>query len=115
MSQSLIDFEHLAKYTDRDESLEAEILRMFVTQAEMWLKALHDSEDSDAWTAAAHSLKGSARGIGAWLLADLCAKAEELGPENSLEEHEAAYHKLTEAVAAVAQSIDNYLREIDAA
>ena len=49
------------------------------------------------------------------MLADLAAKAEDLGPDDSLEDHEAAYNALKEAVTRVVQCIDEYLQESDAA
>lgn len=71
-----IDFEHLAAYTGGDAELEAEVFSLFREQTEMWLRLLtHDAETED-WTSAAHSLKGSARGIGAFGLAECCEAAE---------------------------------------
>ncbi len=71
-----IDFDHLAAYTGGDVELEAEVFDLFRQQTEMWLRLLtHDAEMED-WTSAAHSLKGSARGIGAFGLAACCEAAE---------------------------------------
>lgn len=71
-----IDFEHLARYTGGDAELEAEVFSLFREQTEMWLRLLSLDADTEDWKSAAHSLKGSARGIGAFTLASHCEDAE---------------------------------------
>lgn len=72
----LIDLDHLDLYVAGDDALRDEILAIFETQAEMWAGLLDPSAEDAAWRDAAHALKGAARGVGAWQLGELCARAE---------------------------------------
>lgn len=74
----LFDRAHLSRYTDGDSALEAELLGLFRDQAQRCLGLMDGVSDRGAWRAAAHTLKGSARGVGAMALGELCDKAEEL-------------------------------------
>jgi HPt (histidine-containing phosphotransfer) domain-containing protein len=71
-----VDLAHLGQQTMGDENLEAEILSMFVSQSDIYLKMILRSCDSPTRIRAAHSLKGAARSIGAFELADLAEAAE---------------------------------------
>jgi HPt (histidine-containing phosphotransfer) domain-containing protein len=71
---SPVDFDHLTRMTLGESSLEREVLEMFVKQAARLLAALVDRSAEAA--ALAHTLKGSARAIGAFGVAD-CASALE--------------------------------------
>jgi len=62
---AMIDLDHLEKYVVGDVALRDEILSIFGDQVH-------------GWRDTAHSIKGAARGIGAWVLGDLCAEAETL-------------------------------------
>ena len=64
-----IDLEHLARMTLGERSLEAEVLTLFDLQAGVLLARMRDSAPA-AVAAFAHTLKGSARGIGAWRVAE---------------------------------------------
>jgi HPt (histidine-containing phosphotransfer) domain-containing protein len=71
-----VDFEHLERYALGDQQLIDEVLALFREQASMWLRLLDPKADNDAWRDAAHTLKGSALGLGAHDLAAACAAAE---------------------------------------
>jgi len=75
-----IDLVHLSKFTMGRRDLEAEILGLFRQQLAVSLEKLAAAADmagdDKAWKEAAHTLKGSARGVGAWALADATADAE---------------------------------------
>jgi HPt (histidine-containing phosphotransfer) domain-containing protein len=75
-SKDILDREHLAKYTLGDASLEREVLGLFVGQVPQSLALLQASSDARSWLRAAHTIKGSARVIGAWKLAEAAARAE---------------------------------------
>ncbi len=75
---ALIDLVHLSKYTLGERSLECELLGLFRCQASVYVDRLEASSSSKDWKDAAHSLKGSARGIGAWAVADKAEVAEQL-------------------------------------
>jgi len=63
-----IDLTHLARMTLGDVSLEHEVLRLFDRQATMLIARMQGAEPSLV-AASAHTIKGSARGIGAWRIA----------------------------------------------
>jgi HPt (histidine-containing phosphotransfer) domain-containing protein len=70
MPQSAIDLDHLARQTGGDHDLERELLALFAQQCVRHLRAIHQSQDVRARLDAAHTLKGAARAIGAWQVAD---------------------------------------------
>lgn len=71
-----IDEDHLARMTLGDRVLEREVLQIFARQTVMILQRIACSEAALA-AAAAHTLKGSARGIGAWRVARAAERVEE--------------------------------------
>ncbi len=73
-----IDLNHLNKYVLGDDTLRDEVLEIFVEQLNTLLGALDPSEDDFVWKNTAHTLKGAARGVGAWDVGDLCQEAETL-------------------------------------
>jgi len=66
--EAAIDLEHLARMTLGERSLEAEVLALFDQQAAVLLAHMREAAPQ-AVAAFAHTLKGSARGIGAWRVA----------------------------------------------
>lgn len=67
----IFDLAQLRRYTLGDEALEREILGLFKEQAIVSLanlQASNGSNDAAGWRLAAHTLKGSARGVGAFRL-----------------------------------------------
>jgi len=77
-SESYIDFEHLRRFVGDDPDLTAEVFGLFKNQVDLWSPQLRPELDDDSWMMMAHSLKGTARAIGATGLAEHCEKAEEL-------------------------------------
>ena len=78
---TVIDLEHLAKYTGGDEKLNAEIFRLFDLQANELVARLQSilaARDARSWKEVTHTLKGAARGIGAFPMADAAANLEPL-------------------------------------
>lgn len=63
----MIDFAHLDKQTMGDRDLAAEVMQIFVEQMELQKDRL--DKDAPDLKQVAHSIKGSARGIGAWQVA----------------------------------------------
>lgn len=70
-----IDFSHLFRMTLGDHSLEREVLQLFGRQTEMLIARMGSAEPA-AVAALAHTLKGSARGIGAWHVASAAEQVE---------------------------------------
>ncbi|MDP2618724.1 MAG: Hpt domain-containing protein [Hyphomicrobiales bacterium] len=73
-----VDLVHLARFTLGDEKLEREILQLFRVQTRIYLDRLERARDAVHWRQAAHTIKGSAKGIGAWAVAAAAQRAEEL-------------------------------------
>ena len=101
-----IDIEHLRRMTLGDASLEREVLAMFSAQAVKLIATLA-SLPADAG-ALAHTLKGSARAIGAFGVADAAASLEAAissggDPTKQLTE-------LNDAVAHARMAVDAILR-----
>lgn len=75
---ALLDTEFLAKYTLGNTGLEREVLHMFIDQSALYLERLKSPETTKDWAEAAHSLKGSARGIGAFKVGMRAAQLEKI-------------------------------------
>src|SRR3954447_12235344 len=76
-----VDLAHLARQTMGDRALEQEVLALFVQQALSVRDKLVDADLKDRLLLA-HGLKGSARGVGAFAIAD-CATSIEQQPEDA--------------------------------
>ena len=101
-----IDYEHLQRMTLGDAGIEQEVLTMFSAQSAKLIQALM-AQPSDAG-ALAHTLKGSARAIGAFAVADAAERLEAViagGLDPS-----AALARLGEAVADARGVIEGFLR-----
>jgi HPt (histidine-containing phosphotransfer) domain-containing protein len=70
-----LDLDHLRRMTLDDQVLEREVLEMFLKQAGRLADALVETPAETS--ALAHTLKGSARAIGAFRLADSAAAVED--------------------------------------
>lgn len=73
----IVDQAHLNRMTGGDKELANEVLGLFREQCELWMRLLEPETDTLDWGNAAHTIKGSARGIGAWVLGEVCGGAEE--------------------------------------
>ena len=71
-----VDLVHLETQTQGDKALEREILSMFRSQSQIYMKMMLNSCDVTNRIRAAHSLKGAARGIGAFELAERAQEVE---------------------------------------
>lgn len=74
--QSVLDEDHLGRMTLGDRSLEREVLEIFARQTILMLKRMAGVEPARA-AAAAHTLKGSACGIGAWRVVRAAERVEQ--------------------------------------
>lgn len=83
----IIDGAHLERMTLGDRRLEREVLQIFVRQAAMMMARIAGTEPANI-CAAAHTLTGSARGIGAWRVAEAAEWVERASGEagNELDE-----------------------------
>jgi HPt (histidine-containing phosphotransfer) domain-containing protein len=94
---SVIDETHLARMTLGDRSLEREILEIFARQIVLLLERIAGAEPARA-AAAAHTLKGSASGIGAWRVARAAERLERAAAGEG--DHEAVAKAIAELEAA---------------
>lgn len=78
-----IDRAHLSRMTLADASLEREVLELFRRQSAMLVARIADLAP-EAAAAAAHTLKGSARGVGAWRVASAAEAVEAAGGAEAL-------------------------------
>lgn len=99
-----IDLAHLSRMTLGERALECEVLELFAQQTRLLLDRIRKS-DRELTASAAHTLKGSARGIGAWRVA-LAAEAVEGADDRS---RTAAVDALADAIeearAAIVQRV----------
>jgi HPt (histidine-containing phosphotransfer) domain-containing protein len=75
----LIDLKNFYDITGRDKDLEEELFSDFIRKSETNLDAMNTalkSGDKISWEENAHMMKGACRMLGAFILADLMAKAE---------------------------------------
>ena len=97
-----IDLVHLARMTLGERSLEREVLSLFDRQSTLLLARMRSAAPAGILTLA-HTLKGSARGIGAWRVAraaEALEVAEATGVRAALDALDAA---TTEARALIAE------------
>ena len=71
-----IDLVYLARFTLGNRALEREVLELFAEQAPLYLGQMRTAADDKGWHMAAHTLKGSARAVGAWKVAEAAEVAE---------------------------------------
>lgn len=98
-----IDLVHLARQTMGDRMLEEEVLQLFIQQAILIGERIRDADPLER-KRLAHGLKGSARGIGAFAVAD-CALAIEESPEQA-----SLISELTDRLDAVREFIASITR-----
>ena len=111
MAANAIDLEHLARYTGGEKDLNGEILRLFddqITGMVAELNAILASRDTKRWREIAHTIKGAARGVGAFGMGEAAAKAEPVNPADSAEA-QAAIRKLEREAQTVRAFIQTYL------
>ena len=108
-----IDLDHLNRYTGGDAALNEQILRLFEDQCASTLDKLEtlarkNGAGSKAWHELTHTLKGAARGVGAFALADVAAEAEKVpgDREAALE----VLHRLRNKSMAVQMFVEQALK-----
>jgi HPt (histidine-containing phosphotransfer) domain-containing protein len=77
-ARTILDVDHFRHMTGDDSRLQAEIVQLFRAQAELWRRLLIPDAPVCTWRDCAHTLKGAARSMGLWRLADACEDAEAL-------------------------------------
>ena len=103
---SPLDFDHLSRMTLGDSELEQEVLAMFAEQAVRLLAAMAALPAETS--ALAHKLKGSARGIGAFAVAD-AVRPDSAEAVRRLHAQEVKVVMLTGDARAVAEAVGREL------
>lgn len=86
-SSAVIDLEHLARYTGGDRAINAEVMRLFDAQANELVARLNgilEARDAKSWKEVTHTLKGAARGIGAFSMGEAAARCEPIDLANAV-------------------------------
>ncbi len=105
-SDSPIDWSHLSRFTLNDKALEHEVLGLFAMDAPRYLAKMIAARSGKDWIEAAHTLKGSARAVGAWNVAE-CAEAAE-----ALQLTASGEHALQGGSHGMAQALDRLGRAV---
>jgi HPt (histidine-containing phosphotransfer) domain-containing protein len=92
-----IDLVHLSHMTLGDHELERDVLILFARQIELMMERIETGTGPVA-AAAAHTLKGSARGVGAFALARAAAEVEEAAARGDMAGRAAATGRLRAAI-----------------
>jgi len=71
-----VDYDHLHIQAAGDFGVMREVLALFVTHSEQVIGELERTNEEKAWKQWSHTLKGSARGIGAFEMAEAAADVE---------------------------------------
>ncbi len=101
-----IDLVHLSRQTFGSKELENEVLGLFVSHSRQCLSRLSTAETNKEWRDILHTIKGSARAIGAWKTADLAEMYEQRSEELSNEEK-------TEALNGLKQEVESTIAYIE--
>ena len=94
-----IDRKHFEAATFGDGALQREVLGLFDTQAEKLAETIRNASGRER-AEAAHTLKGAARGVGAFALADAAEKVEQ-GRVEALDELTRRIAEAREAAASM--------------
>jgi hypothetical protein len=106
-----IDLAHLGRMTLGDRGLESEVLALFDRQTELLLPRVRAGAPS-VIAAAAHTLKGSAQGIGAWRVASAAQSVEAAAPGEFAAAIDALEAALAETKAAIADLLQARQRPV---
>lgn len=108
---SAVDFDHLQRFTMGNRSLEQEVLTLFRTQSKIYMKRLRDADSDRGWREAAHTLKGSAAGIGAHRVREAAAACEQLAGEARRAEGADKLRRLDSALSEADLLIAKFLND----
>jgi HPt (histidine-containing phosphotransfer) domain-containing protein len=93
-----VDLQYLARFTLGDADLEREVLDLFLVHTPIYFSDLKNAVTAKSWHDAAHTLKGAARGIGAWRLARCAEAAERLRFDTDIDRRAFAVDGASEAL-----------------
>lgn len=102
-----IDRGHLSRYTLGSAELEREILGLFVAQLPLSIEQLRFAVTDREWQVAAHTIKGSARAVGAEEVSRLALEAEQLPAV----EDEAERARILAALEEASEAVQAYVAD----
>ena len=108
-AEPAIDRTHLARMTLGEKSLEAEVLALFDRQADLLLARMTDAPPTAVATFA-HTLRGSAQGIGVWQVAAAAAAVERAASGSDRADLADAVKQLAAAIGEARAAIAALLR-----
>jgi len=76
--KGVVDFAYLEEFAAGDDAVIDEVLALFREQSAIWGAMLDPG--NEGWRDGVHTLKGAARGVGAFQLGDACQACEAVGP-----------------------------------
>ena len=114
-----IDWAHLSRFTLDDEAFEQEVLALFAMDAPRYLAKMITARGRKDWVEAVHTLKGSARAVGAWKVAECAEAAESLRLTSKCEDADLADSRgMAEALDKLSLAIHGtvaYIEQLEAA
>ena len=105
-----VDLVYLSKQTFGSKELETEVLGLFLSHSVQCLMRLKNAVDDKEWLEAAHSIKGSAKAIGAWAISETAETYERKAAEGALENKEAACSDLENLIGETNSYISNLIK-----
>lgn len=102
-----IDRAHLSRYTLGSALLEREILGLFLAQLPLSIEQLRFAATDREWHIAAHTIKGSAKAVGAGEIAALALEAEQTSGITDEEERD----RLLAALESACETVQTYVDE----
>ena len=102
-----IDRAHLGRYTLGSPTLEREIMGLFLAQLPLSIEQLRFAVTDREWQIAAHTIKGSAKAVGAWRIAALALEAEQTSGIADEDERD----RLLAALEGACESVQSYVED----
>jgi HPt (histidine-containing phosphotransfer) domain-containing protein len=100
----VLDNDHFRNMTGDDTALQAEIVALFRGQAPLWERLLTPDAPIHTWRDTLHTVKGSARGLGLWRLAEACEIAE-IATQACAPDSRTIGHELARVRAALSEAL----------
>lgn len=93
-----VDLVHLSRQTFGSKELEAEVLGLFLNHSRLCMQRLKQATNAAECVEAAHAIKGSARTIGAFALADMAERLEQSIVRDRFEDREPAINEIEQCL-----------------
>lgn len=93
-----IDLVHLSRQTFGNKELENEVLNLFISYTRQCLIRLETAQTGKEWADVLHTIKGSARGVGAWKVGGCVEIYEKQADQLSEAEKQEAISKIKEEI-----------------